>query len=137
MGAPKLNRLIPVGEKIRVQKKTWLVDKERQHEGIPKGVEAQPIEENVTGIEGRVASSAYQSPTKGGAWHVPVEVGSGGIISVPVERIERENKTPTLERNPEGSLAVMSKETIDFWRGYFKDQDELKELRKLAKKKRK
>lgn len=134
MAAPKLNRLFNAGEKVKVKKKTHLLDEKREHEGIPKGYHAEKIDEKVTGIEGEIAGSAYQSPQKGGEWHIPIRVGAGGIIAVPQDRLERENNTPRTERNPEGSRASMSAGSIKFWRKYFRDQEELKRLRKAKKK---
>lgn len=134
MAAPKRNRFFESDEKVRVRKKTHLLDKERKHEGIPKGVKAQPIDEDVTGIEGRVEGGAYQSPTKGGEWMVPIRVGNGGVISVPESRLERVNNTPKKERSHESGPSAMSQESISFWRSYFRKEEELKRLRKKTKK---
>lgn len=134
MAAPKRNRFFQSGERVVVRKKTHLVDRERKHEGIPKGVRAEAIDESVMGIEGSVEGGAYQSPTKGGAWYVPIRVGNGGVISVPENRLERENKTPRVERSQDDpNSPAVSKETISFWRKYFQDEAELKRLKKKGR----
>lgn len=137
MAAPKRNRFFSVGEKVVVKKKTHLLDKERAHEGIPRDkktgkflTHVEPIDENVTGIEGEVESGAYASPTKGGEWYVPMRLPTGGVISVPESRLERRSNTPRMERSEGSSRSFMSKETITFWRGYFRKEEELKKLRK-------
>lgn len=134
MAAPKRNRFFEANEKVRVRKKTHLLDKERKHEGIPKGVQAQPIDEDVTGIEGRVEGGAYQSPTKGGEWMVPIRVGNGGVISVPENRLERASNTPRIERSHERGPSAMSPDSVRFWRNYFRKEEELKRLRKKVRK---
>jgi hypothetical protein len=134
VAGPKKNRFFQTGEKVVVKKKTHLLDVKREQEGIPKNVKAEPIDENVTGIEGEIEGAAYQSPTKGNQWMIPIRVGAGGIISIPEERLERQNRTPSLERNQDGgSTASMSKESISFWRKYFQQERELKELKKKTK----
>lgn len=130
MAAPKRNRFFRTGEPVVVKKKTHLVDRERKHEGIPKDVVAQPIDENVTGVEGEVEGGAYQSPTKAGEWYVPIRVGNGGIISIPESRLERQSNTPRTEHSAPSSASAMSKESIAFWRDYFRKEEELKKLRK-------
>lgn len=135
MAAKKANRFFNHGERVVVKKKTHLLDKERQHEGIPGDVKAEQIDENVTGIEGEVEAGSYASPTKGGEIYVPIRVGNGGVISVPESRLERMNNTPSARREPVMAPSVnsVSKESIAFWRNYFRQQDELKALKKTRK----
>lgn len=148
MAAPKRNRFFRNGEQVVVKKKTHLLDKERKHEGIPRDkktgkflVPVQPIDEDVTGIEGEVESGAYLNAQRG-EFMVPIRVGNGGVIAVPESRLERAANTPTLERSDPSGPSAVSKETLDFWRSWGRKEAELKQLRRekregqLQKKKR-
>lgn len=134
MAEKKQQRFFKLGERVVVKKKTHLVDREREHEGIPKDVTPEAIDENVTGIEGEVESGSYASPSKGGEVYVPIRVGNGGIISVPEGRLERTQNTPSAKREPvERGRSSVSREDLAFWRKYFRQEEELKRLKKTKK----
>jgi hypothetical protein len=88
----KRERFFKIGEKVRVAKKSHIIDRERDGEGLPPE-ERVPIEEDVTGYEGEVCSQPYESPLKDGASCVPIRLPNDAVIGVPEDRIEREGET--------------------------------------------
>ena len=79
-------RYFGVGQPVKVKRKSWVVDREREGEGSKPGV-LPPIEQDMTGVEGVVCSDPYESPEKGMC--VPLQLENGAVISVPEERIEK------------------------------------------------
>jgi len=125
---PKQNRVFGLGEKVKIAKKSWVVDRERSQEGLPQE-ERVPIEQDMTGQECEVTGFPYWSEEKGEAC-VPIKLSNEAVISVPESRLERAHRhTPTRERlersdgveNRGGSAP--SKETVEFWRKYFSEQE--------------
>lgn len=81
-------RVFGIGESVRVSKKSRVVDKDRAGEGSPPGT-LEPIDQDVTGLEGEVIGPAYESPLKDGAHCVPIKLANEAVIGVPVDRLER------------------------------------------------
>ena len=102
------NHIFNVGEKVRVQKKSWVIDKERAQEGLP-AEEKIPIEQNVTGETCEVTALPYWSEEKG-EYCVPLKLPNEAVISVPESR---------LERSAGGSPSA---ETIAYWKEYFQKE---------------
>lgn len=71
------------GARVRISKGR-VVDEKREHEQIPED-QRIPIDEDVSGLEGNVIGPPYESK---GKLHVPVEVGTGGLLGVPEDRLE-------------------------------------------------
>jgi hypothetical protein len=84
---PKATRELLPGTRVKIAKRSHVVDRERAHENLPPE-ERIPIEAEVTGLEGTVMSTPYESPSKGGEICVPIEVGSGAVLGVPENRLE-------------------------------------------------
>jgi hypothetical protein len=87
----KRERFFKIGEKVRVAKKSHVIDRERDGEGLDPE-DRVPIEEDVTGYEGEVCSQPYESPLKDGASCVPIRLPNDAVIGVPEDRIEREGE---------------------------------------------
>jgi len=71
------------GARVRISKGR-VVDEKREHEQIPPD-QRIPIDEDVSGLEGNIIGPPYESK---GKLHVPVEVGTGGLLGVPEDRLE-------------------------------------------------
>ncbi len=84
----KNNRMFAVGEKVRVAKKSHVIDRERANEGLADD-DRIPIEQDVTGYEGEVCSQPYDSPMKDGTSCVPIRLPNDAVIGVPEDRVER------------------------------------------------
>lgn len=107
------------GERVKIARKTRVVDKERANEGmhdIP--VKDRPeLNVDVTGAGGEVLAGSYRSPSKGGEICVPVQLpGVNGPIAVPESRLEREPGTGGSSsfgfvgpQSPEGVAALKEK----------------------------
>jgi hypothetical protein len=85
--APSSRTNFAPGQKVRIAKKSFVIDKEREAEHLAPE-DRIPIEENVTGLEGEIAAPPYESPSKGNAVHIPIRVPEGGILGVPEDRLE-------------------------------------------------
>jgi hypothetical protein len=88
----KRDRFFRIGEKVRVAKKSHVIDRERDGEGLAPE-DRVPIEEDVTGYEGEVCSQPYESPMKDGTSCVPIRLPNDAVIGVPEDRIEREGES--------------------------------------------
>ena len=132
MSSTKAARNFKAGEEVRISKKSWVVDRERKHEG-PGNL--APIEDQITGLTGRVTGQTYASPVKDGEPHIMIQVGKGGLLGVPSDRLERTMRSTSMEHEPRTGKASVNRETIEFWRDYFKREDELKALRAELRKK--
>lgn len=113
------------GERVKVAKKSRVVDKEREFEGVDPA-SLPIIDQDVTGMEGEVYSESYYSEQRGETL-TPIMLGNGAVISVPEKRLERADKS---RRHVDGGgqigLSSVSKETLEFWRDYFRMKDEMK-----------
>jgi len=131
VAAKTKSRLFVQGERLKIKKKSHVVDKERAHEELTPE-EKVPIEYDVTGAECEVDGAPYSSPGKDGEICTPVRMQDGSLIGVPEDRLERVSNTPAREvdedRMPNSS--GVSKETVEFWREYFKFKGEIKETSK-------
>ena len=123
--AAKQNRIFGLGERVKIAKKSRVVDTERAQEGLPPD-DRPAIDQDVTGIEGEVTGIPYESREKGEVC-VPIKLENEAVISVPESRLERTTRTPRKERperaddtpeSPHGGFAP-TKDDIEFWRGYF------------------
>ena len=85
--APSSRTNFAPGQKVRIAKKSFVIDKEREAEHLAPE-DRIPIEEDVTGMEGEIAAPPYESPSKGNAVHIPIRVPEGGILGVPEDRLE-------------------------------------------------
>jgi hypothetical protein len=88
----KRERFFRIGEKVKVAKKSHVIDRERDGEGLDPEARV-PIEEDVTGYEGEVCSQPYESPLKDGQSCVPIRLPNDAVIGVPEDRIEREGES--------------------------------------------
>lgn len=84
----KRERHFQIGDKVKVAKKSHVIDRERENEGLSPE-DRVPIEEDVTGYEGEVCSQPYESPLKDGGSCVPIRLPNDAVIGVPEDRIER------------------------------------------------
>jgi len=84
----KQQRTFVQGDSVKIAKKSHVIDREREHENLPEHARV-PIEDDVTGIEGKIAGTPYESPAKGGEVCVPIELSSGAVLAVPESRLER------------------------------------------------
>lgn len=84
---PKAKRLLLPGTRVKIARRSHVIDRERAHENLAPE-DRVPIEEEVTGLEGTVMSTPYESPSKGGEVCVPIEVGAGAVLGVPEDRLE-------------------------------------------------
>lgn len=134
MPRKQAERTFVAGDEVRIAKKSRVVDREREHEGL-KDDERIPIDQDVTGTEGRVVGTPYASPTKDGETCIPIERNDGAVMSVPLRRLERVNRTPRVSGSSEdgGGFGSVSRETYEFWRKHFQK----KGARQSRKKKRK
>lgn len=85
------NRLFKIGEKVRVAKRSHVIDREREGEGLAPE-DRVPIEQDVTGYEGEVCSQPYESPLKDGTSCIPIRLPNDAVIGVPEDRVEREGE---------------------------------------------
>lgn len=116
------NRAFQHGEEVRIAKKTHVVDRDRAHEGQAPGV-LPPIEQDMTGSEGRVDAQEYYSEEKGEVF-VPIRLRNEAVISVPESRLERVG--PSGHRKDGGGqsgVSGVSAETLEFWRKVFENRD--------------
>ena len=124
---PKQNRVFGLGERVKIAKKSWVVDRERSQEGLPQDDRA-PIEQDMTGQECEVVGVPYWSEQKGEVC-VPLRLNNEAVISVPEERLERADRTRRKERlertdgGPDSAGSAPSAETIRGWKKYFEDRD--------------
>jgi hypothetical protein len=87
-----------LGEQVKIQKKSRVVDTERAHEKAAEGEQLDAIDVDVTGQKGTVCSSSYFNPERGEQM-VPIRLAGadgrpnpqGPIVSVPVDRLETPN----------------------------------------------
>lgn len=77
------------GTRVRIKKKSRVVDKDRINEGFRPGEPRPEIDQDVTGREGVVCGSPYDSPLKDGERCVPIRLAGGAVISVPENRLGR------------------------------------------------
>jgi hypothetical protein len=84
---PKAQRSLMPGTRVKIAKRSHVIDREREHENLAPE-DRIPIEAEVTGMEGTVMSTPYESPSKGGEVCVPIEVGNGAVLGVPENRLE-------------------------------------------------
>jgi hypothetical protein len=91
---PEKRRFFKIGEKVKVAKKSHVIDRERDGEGLAPE-DRVPIEEDVTGYEGEVCSQPYESPLKDGTSCVPIRLANDAVIGVPEDRVEREGESRT------------------------------------------
>jgi hypothetical protein len=125
-GVEVSSRQYAAGEKVKVAKKTHVIDREREHEGSDPGT-LPPVEQDVTGMEGEICGEPYESIPKGGEVCVPIRVANGAIISVPEVRLERAQRTaPRLDGGGQIGASPMAKESYEFWKKHFAEQDKLK-----------
>jgi len=82
------NRQFAYGDRVRVAKKSRVVDKEREHENL-SDEDKVPIDQDVTGLEGEVTGESYASTTKPGEYCVPIKLPNEAVIAVPEKRLER------------------------------------------------
>lgn len=80
--------ILSLGQRVRVAKKSRVVDEHRAGEGAPPDT-LGPIDQDVTGVEGEVCGPAYESPIKNGAHCVPIKLDNEAVIGVPVDRLEQ------------------------------------------------
>lgn len=81
-------KFLGLGERVRVARKSRVVDPHRAGEGVAPDV-LDPIDQDVTGVEGEVCGPAYESPIKDGARCVPIKLANEAVIGVPEDRLER------------------------------------------------
>jgi hypothetical protein len=81
--AKKQQRNFGMGEKVRISKKSRVVDRARSMES-----DKSPIDQDVTGAEGEVTAAPYESPLKDGECCVPIKLASGAVVGVPESRLE-------------------------------------------------
>lgn len=122
-------RIFALGERVRVAKKSRVVDKQRAQEGLPKDKKYRPpIDVDVTGISGEVCAPAYESPSRGGEIMVPIRLPNEAVIAVPEDRVERDAPPPPREIlkaeeraafGEEKMGSSVSRETLEFWKKYF------------------
>jgi hypothetical protein len=84
---PKKNRAFVMDERVKIVKKSHVIDRERAHEGLAEA-EREPIEADVTGAEGVVTAPPYENPQRGETF-VPIKLENGAVVSVPEKRLER------------------------------------------------
>lgn len=87
MSATKKKRAFAMGERVKIAKKSHVIDRERLHEGLAEA-EREPIEADVTGAEGEVTAPPYENPQRGETF-VPMKLSNGAVVSVPESRLER------------------------------------------------
>jgi hypothetical protein len=122
VGTEYSSRQFMTGEKVKVAKKTHVIDREREHEGATPGT-LPPVEQDVTGMEGEICGEPYESQSKDGEVCVPIRVGNGAIIAVPEKRLERAERTShRLDGGGQTGASPMSKESYEFWRKHFAAQ---------------
>lgn len=85
--AAKQQRIFGMGGKVRIAKKSRVVDKGRAHEGLSEE-DKHPIDQDVTGEEGEICGGEYQSTTKDGEYCVPIKLKNGAVVGVPETRLE-------------------------------------------------
>lgn len=78
-------RFFEQGEKVRISKKSRVVDTDRAQEGEK---DLPPIDQDVTGCEGSIHAAPYESPMKDGEVCVPIRLKNGAIVGVPENRLE-------------------------------------------------
>lgn len=124
---PQQNRLFGMGEEVKIAKKSRVVDKERRHEGLAKK-DRIPIDVDVTGVEGRVTAPPYWSEKRGQVM-VPIKLPNEAVVCVPEDRLEKVAKLPRNGDAGGGGGFAPSRETVEFWREYFKREDKKREER--------
>jgi hypothetical protein len=120
----KQQRVFGLGEKLRVRKKSRLVDKDRLQEGSRASL--PPLDVDVTGVEGEVCAPAYENAARGEVL-VPIRLPNEAVIAVPEDRLERAGTPPPPSRQRAEERAVLgeavispvSPETIKFFERYF------------------
>jgi hypothetical protein len=110
------------GEKVKVAKKSRVVDKEREHENVEPSTLPE-IDQDVTGLTGEVYGESYYSDKRGETLH-PIMLPNGAVIAVPEKRLERADKS--VRRNDGGGqsgLSGVSAATLEYWRKRFLAMD--------------
>jgi hypothetical protein len=124
------------GQRVKIAKKTRVVDKERDQEGAKPG-ELPPVDVDVTGCEGVIKGSSYQSP-KTGKICTPVELPNGAIIAVDENKLENVREEGSSRAffmgppSPEGTsylreLTRLHKENVRLQRRLFKAEQRAKD----------
>lgn len=135
-------RFFATGEKVKVAKKSRVVDKQRGQEGVArkscrsKGPALPPIDVDAMGWEGEVCAGPYENAKRGEVL-VPIRLPNQAVIAVPENRLERTEASPPpgVQRAMEqaagpggGGVGSVSPATIEFWRNHFANEAAAKKL---------
>lgn len=117
------NRFFDMGQKVKIAKKSRVVDKERLNEGLSPD-DRVPIDQDVTGVEGEVCAPSYYNE-KRGEYLVPIKLPNEAIVCVPEQRLEKAGlkKERSLDAGGQSSPSPVTPENIEFWKAYFRDHD--------------
>jgi hypothetical protein len=117
------NRFFDMGQKVKIAKKSRVVDKERLNEGLSPD-DRVPIDQDVTGVEGEVCAPSYYN-AKRGEYLIPVRLPNEAIVCVPEQRLEKTGlkKARNLTEGGQSSPSPVTTENIEFWKQYFRDQE--------------
>lgn len=123
--AKEASRQFAQGERVRVSKKSRVVDEDRLNEGQDPST-LPIIDQDVTGFEGEVCGDSYDAPSGKGVC-IPIKLPNHAVISVPEDRLERADRSlRRLDGGGQIGSSPPTKESIEFWRDYFKKRGEIK-----------